>query len=107
MSATVRSVQARYALRSGLVTNSLHPRDEVAHLRTELGLAAEHAEHLEQALLSSRRIGIAVGIVMERHKVTADDAFKVLTRLSMERNEKLRNIADLIATTGELPDRTA
>ncbi|TYP81893.1 ANTAR domain-containing protein [Blastococcus xanthinilyticus] len=77
--------------------------DEVAQLRRELGMVTRQAAHLERALASNRRIGVAVGIVMERHKVTADDAFGVLVKLSMERNEKLRDVAERIVGTGELP----
>ena len=76
--------------------------EEVTQLRRELGLATRQAAHLEQAVVSNRRIGVAVGIVMERHRVTAEDAFDVLVRLSMERNEKLRDVADRIIETGVL-----
>jgi AmiR/NasT family two-component response regulator len=73
------------------------------HLQDELGLAHQQVAHLETGLLSNRRIGIAVGIVMERYRLTADEAFGVLQRLSQERNEKLHGIAERIVETGELP----
>ncbi len=78
--------------------------DEASRLRAELGLAHQHVAHLEEALRTSRRIGIALGIVMERYKVTADGAFDVLRRLSQERNEKLRDVAEGIMSTGKMPD---
>jgi AmiR/NasT family two-component response regulator len=48
-------------------------------------------------------IGQAQGILMERLKMTPDRAFAVLSRLSQERNEKLRNVARQLVETGELP----
>ncbi|WP_176946488.1 ANTAR domain-containing protein [Blastococcus aurantiacus] len=80
------------------------PQEEIAQLRKELEVSAQHVAELEQALSSSRRIGIALGIVMERYKLTANQAFDVLKRLSMERQEKLRAVAEHIADTGTLPD---
>jgi AmiR/NasT family two-component response regulator len=40
-----------------------------------------------------------------RLKVTAEQAFGVLSRLSQERNEKLRDVARRVAETGETPAR--
>jgi AmiR/NasT family two-component response regulator len=39
---------------------------------------------------------------MERHKVTSDQAFDVLTAASMRTNRKLRDVAEHLVTTGEL-----
>ena len=49
----------------------------------------------------------AIGILMERHKLTDDQAFTVLTRTSQNRNTKLRDVADELVTTGLLPDATS
>jgi hypothetical protein len=55
---------------------------------------------LKEALATRTRIGQAVGVVMERYKVPEQQAFAFLTRLSQNRNVKLRVIADeLIAAT--------
>jgi len=46
---------------------------------------------------------------MERYKLTADQAFKLLAQASMAANRKLRDIADHLVATGELvspPPRT-
>nr|WP_246078697.1 ANTAR domain-containing protein [Modestobacter excelsi] len=40
---------------------------------------------------------------MERYKLTADQAFGVLVRTSSLTNRKLRDIADDLSTTGQLP----
>ena len=42
---------------------------------------------------------------MDRHKLTADQAFQVLAQMSMKTNRKLRGIAEDLVRTGELPLR--
>ena len=39
---------------------------------------------------------------MERHKLTADQAFQVLVQASMRANRKLRDLAQHLVVTGEL-----
>ncbi len=62
--------------------------------------AQELAHHLEEALKSRDVIGQAKGIIMERERVTADGAFDVLRKMSQVRNMKLRDVAELVTTTG-------
>ena len=42
------------------------------------------------------------GILIERHKVTADQAFRLLAEASMRSNRKLRDIAENLVLTGDL-----
>jgi GAF domain-containing protein len=65
--------------------------------------AVERATHLQTALDSRAVIDQAKGILMERFKLTADQAFQVLTRVSMESNTKVREVAERFVVTGELP----
>ena len=65
--------------------------------------AAEHAAQLQQALLSRDVIGQAKGILMERQRITADEAFDVLRKASQHLNVKLRNLAEHVVETGEIP----
>lgn len=65
--------------------------------------AVEQAEHLRAALDSRAVIDQAKGILMERLKLTADQAFQVLARVSMQTNRKVRDVADVFVRTGELP----
>ena len=58
--------------------------------------------HLEQALLSRDVIGQAKGILMERLKVTPDDAFDILKSSSQRLNLKLREVARELTATGEV-----
>jgi GAF domain-containing protein len=64
--------------------------------------ARNMADNLELALESRAVIDQAKGILMERHKLTADQAFQVLAQASMRRNRKLRDVADHLVQTGEI-----
>ncbi|WP_172832285.1 GAF and ANTAR domain-containing protein [Nakamurella panacisegetis] len=64
---------------------------------------ADHAANLQTALSTSRTIGAALGILMERHHVTADEAFAMLRRESQHSNRKLSDVAETVVQTGEFP----
>jgi GAF domain-containing protein len=66
---------------------------------------AQEREHLAEAVLTRDLIGQAKGILMERHKLTADQAFAVLVRASQQANLKLRALAEQLTRTGQLPTR--
>jgi hypothetical protein len=61
---------------------------------------------LHEALSSRDVIGQAKGILMERLRITPDDAFDALRRASQRLNLKLREIAQNLAETGEFADDT-
>ena len=52
-------------------------------------------------MVSNRRIGMAVGILMERHRLTEEQAFDRLRDLSQRRNVKLRDLAEQMIYTGD------
>ena len=56
-------------------------------------LAAEVAQ-LRNALVSNRRIGMAMGILMRDRDVDEQEAFAVLRRISQNSNRKLRDVAE-------------
>jgi len=60
------------------------------------------ADNLQRALESRAVIDQAKGILMERHKLTADQAFQALAQASMHANRKVRDVADQLVHTGEL-----
>jgi GAF domain-containing protein len=64
--------------------------------------ARNMADNLQRALESRAVIDLAKGILMERHKLTADQAFQVLVQASMGVNRKLRDVAQHLVSTGEL-----
>jgi GAF domain-containing protein len=64
--------------------------------------AREAAENLRRALASRAVIEQAKGILIERHKLTAGQAFRLLAEASMHQNRRLRDIAEDLVLTGEL-----
>jgi GAF domain-containing protein len=66
--------------------------------------AVDRARNLEAAIASRAVIDQAKGILMERFKLTPDQAFQALARVSMESNTKVRDVAARFVETGELDD---
>ena len=64
---------------------------------------AQNEEHLRRAVSSRDVIGQAKGILMERYKLTADQAFQVLARVSQQTNRRLADIAEELTQTGSVP----
>jgi GAF domain-containing protein len=56
------------------------------------------------ALRTREIIGEALGILMERERISANQAFDILRRASQHLNIKLRDIAQDLVDTGEDPD---
>lgn len=73
-----------------------------AHVGVALA-AAQEVEQLEKALGGRTVIGQATGILMERFDLDSDRAFSVLSRMSQQKNVKLREIAEQIVTTRDVP----
>src|SRR4051812_5816902 len=87
-----RSVAPRFAPYAAVATANLYAYQS----------ARDMAENLQTALESRAVIDQAKGILMERYKLTADQAFQLLARISMTTNRKVRDIADHLVRTGEL-----
>jgi GAF domain-containing protein len=64
---------------------------------------AEQAHTYSEALRSRDVIGQAKGLLMERLKITEQQAFATLADLSQRRNRKLRDIATDIMFDGQIP----
>ncbi len=64
---------------------------------------AQRERQLRSAMDTRDVIGKAIGILMERHGLTAETAFDALTRLSQHRNRKLSEIAATLVSTHEIP----
>jgi AmiR/NasT family two-component response regulator len=79
--------------------------EQLATARSDLVVASAHAAHLQRALASNRQIGMAMGILMERHRLTQEQACERLRDLSMRGNVKLRDVADQIIYTGDTQQR--
>jgi GAF domain-containing protein len=73
-----------------------------AHVSLALS-ALDRESNLRRALASREVIGQAMGILMERHRITASQAFDVMVHASQRSNVKLRVIAEELVRTGSLP----
>jgi GAF domain-containing protein len=90
-----RSAATRFGPYAAVAAGNLHAYQS----------ARDRADHLQAALESRGVIDQAKGILMARHKLTADQAFQVLAQMSMRTNRKLRAVANDLVHTGELPLR--
>jgi len=75
----------------------------IAALQAEGVLDRERIANLEVALVTARRIGVAMGILMERQRLTDEQAFDELRRVSQARARKLRDVAEELLYSGQLP----
>ena len=66
--------------------------------------AEQLASHLHEALASRDVIGQAKGMLMERLRMSPEDAFDILRRSSQRLNRRLRDIAQSLTETGELSE---
>ena len=63
---------------------------------------AQRTGQLQAAIANRDTIGQAKGILMERHRITADQAFDYLSKASQDVNMKLTAVAGHLVETGEL-----
>jgi len=63
---------------------------------------AQKIDDLARAVDSRDLIGQAKGMLMERYRIDADRAFRVLVRASQHNHTKLRDVATELVTTGQL-----
>ncbi|MBU1802856.1 MAG: GAF and ANTAR domain-containing protein [Actinobacteria bacterium] len=87
-----------YSVSSNVVTDEAEQLAELFAMHVALVLGqARRVENLNTALASRKVIGLALGLVMERHSLDEDTAFAYLTRLSATTETKLRDVAaDLV-----------
>jgi GAF domain-containing protein len=75
-----------------------------AHAAVALS-GAQQEENLQRAVSSRDLIGQAKGILMERYRLTGDQAFALLVGASSRTNRRLLDIAEELCSTGDLADR--
>lgn len=73
-------------------------------LMCALHAARVEVDELKRALETSRRIGMAMGILMGIHKLGPDEAFDLLRQASQNHNRKLRDVASDVVEQGCLPE---
>ncbi|QFZ19131.1 GAF and ANTAR domain-containing protein [Saccharothrix syringae] len=100
----------RGVARSSLNLYARAPRAFDERSRAVAALYATHAgialatalreEDLRTAVASREAISRAVGILMQRHHATSEQAFRLLSTASQKLNIKVRRLAEIIAETG-------
>jgi ANTAR domain/GAF domain len=68
-------------------------------------IARDRAANLMRALESNREIGVAMGVLMQQHHITREQAFDLLRVASQDTNRKLADVAADVADTGTLEIR--
>jgi ANTAR domain/GAF domain len=89
-----------FAAHAGIALGAAEAREDAA-LSLDTGL--HRIEDLIAALGTQETIGQAEGILIERERITSDQAFQVLRRASQHLNVKLREVARYVVETGEVP----
>lgn len=77
----------------------------IAELEAQGVIDRDKIANLEAALVTARRIGAALGVLMASHKVTDAQAFNLLRKASQDNGRKLRDVADDVVLTGTLPKK--
>ena len=97
-----------YATRgAGIDAEMVHVASLFAsHAALALGKARTE-DHLKRGMASHQRIGVAVGIIMERYHLDENRAFEYLSRVSQNSNTKLRDIADEVVRPANDRDRVS
>jgi GAF domain-containing protein len=91
--ADARAVATRFGPYAAVAAGNLHAYQSARSMAANLRLALESRAVIDQAK----------GVLIERFKLTPDQAFQALVRVSMHANRKLRDVADDLVHTGELP----
>jgi hypothetical protein len=91
-SAEDRANLTAFAAYAGAALTNLDALQDARDLADNLAKAMEFRSVIEQAK----------GILIERHKVTAEPAFRMLVDASMHTNRKVRDVAEHLVLTGEL-----
>jgi GAF domain-containing protein len=103
------NLYARYPAAFGVVDRA---KGAILASLAALALSAAHvyedeerrSDNFHAALTTREVIGQAQGILMERERIGADEAFDILRRASQHLNVKLREVAQNLVDTGERPD---
>jgi hypothetical protein len=65
-------------------------------------VARDVAANLADTLQGNREIGVAMGVLMHRHRLTREQAFDLLRLASQETGTSLAEVATTVADTGDL-----
>ena len=96
--------ESEHAVRMG-GADCMTTAGEARRVREDLARLQAEVAGLLKAIETRDVIGQAKGILMERHKLTAEEAFCWLRHASQGSNVKLAQLSVLLAETGEWPPR--
>jgi GAF domain-containing protein len=90
-----------FASKAGAFTRPVHDRAAgfaaAAHntlqLSVRINTAQNRAEDLEAAMQSRTAINLACGVIMAQNRCSQSEAMEILTKVSSNRNRKLRDVA--------------
>jgi GAF domain-containing protein len=99
-SATDRAKGLIFATHAGV---ALAAAEDLEDATEALEVEIEKLHNLNGALASRQVIGRAEGILMQRELITSDQAFDLLRRASQNLNTKLREVAQHVVDTGDVP----
>jgi hypothetical protein len=85
---------------TGLEQQAQVDHEIIAALLEQGALARTEIANLHEALVTARRIGAAMGILMSSRGLTQEAAFDALRDRSQHSHRKLREIADEVLCTG-------
>ncbi|MEW1822686.1 GAF and ANTAR domain-containing protein [Arthrobacter sp. NPDC080031] len=79
--------------------------EKALKLAVRIGATQQRAEDLEQAMRSRTAIDLATGVIMGQNRCSQEEAFRILTKASNGRNQKLREVAEslLLSLSNETP----
>lgn len=79
--------------------------EKALRLAVRIGARQQRAEDLEQAMRSRTAIDLATGVIMGQNRCSQEEAFRILSKASNGRNQKLRDVAEslLQSLTNETP----
>jgi transcriptional regulator with GAF, ATPase, and Fis domain len=97
-----------YSARAGALTERSEQTGWLLASHAAVAFASARSDADLQGAISTRQdIGVAMGILMERHRISADEAFETLATASQNHNIKLREVARRVAETGLDPAAAA
>jgi len=92
-----------YATRPATLRAYADKAEAFAHHASLALKAVTERDNLHRAVAARHRVGLAQGILMSPHQITAEQAFALLRRQSQNTHVKLRTIAQTVIQTGDLP----
>lgn len=86
----------------GIEERSALDRELIAELQADGMISQGQVSELQAALVSSRTIGAAIGILMASRQIGQEDALELLKETSQRTNTKLRSLAETLVSDTDM-----